>query len=78
MTKALPFNPVILTISYSNEILKIVFKKKIGLEERTYTGVPKEIGCKFFYKESAKDAIKFFSDNIKRKFVVTKVKKICH
>lgn len=76
MTKALPFNPVIQSIDYSNEILKIVFKKKIGLEERTYTGVPKDVGCKFFYKETASDAIKFFSENIKRKFVVIKIKKI--
>lgn len=76
MTKSLPFNPVIQEISYSNEILKIIFKKKTGLEQRTYGGVPKEIGCKFFYKETASEAIKFFSENIKRKFVVINVKKI--
>ena len=78
MTKALPFNPVIQSVSYSNNVLKIVFKKKDGLQERTYANVPSNIGCKFFYIESAKDAIKFFSENIKRKFVVIKIKKLCH
>jgi hypothetical protein len=76
MIKALPFNPVIQSIEYSNQVLKVVFKKKTGLQERYYGNVPKEVGCNFFYKETAKEAIKFFSENIKRKFVVIKIKNI--
>lgn len=74
MQRDFPYNNRLLSMDYTNEVLKIVFKKRTGgTEERVYEDVPKPVGCKLFYKESAKEVLSYFSKNIKKKFKVKQI-----
>jgi len=60
-------NPVLNRMNYANEILTLQFKK----QSRTYVNVPTEIGYGLFYSKSP---LKYFNENIKKKFKVVEVK----
>lgn len=56
-----------------DQVLKVTFVKKTGLEQRAYAAVPKEIGCKFLYQKATKDVMSYYSNNIRGKFKVQQV-----
>lgn len=60
-------NSVLNSMNYANEILTLQFKK----QSRTYANVPIEIGYGLFYSKSP---LKYFNENIKKKFKVIEVK----
>jgi len=64
------------TYSTANNILKVVFIKPSGLEERTYNQVPKEIGCRLIYASgrTASEVMKLYSTTIKGKYQVLEIK----
>lgn len=64
------------TYSAANQILKVVFIKPTGLEQRTYNEVPKEVGCKLIYAQgrTAKEVMQLYSNTIKNKYQVLEVK----
>lgn len=70
MTRDYPFNPLFAGITIKNNELTLLFKKKNGIQRRTYFDVPKEIGSKMFYLNTPKEIVSFFSNNIKNKFKV--------
>lgn len=64
------------TYSTANQILKVVFIKPTGLEQRTYNQVPKEVGCKLIYAQgrTAAEVMQLYSNTIKNKYQVLEVK----
>lgn len=76
MTKDFPYNKVLVSIDYDavTSIMKLVYRKKIGVEERVYEDVPKEVACPMFYKDSAKELLSYYAKKVKKKFKIKQIK----
>ena len=68
----LPYNPVIIYMKYSNEVITIGFKKPSY--ERMYN-TDKALAYRLFYSKSAKDCLKIYNE-IKKLCPVINVKTI--
>lgn len=68
-----PHGSKIKRVNYSagTQVLKVVFNKLKGLEQREYSEVPKEVGSKFAYLYAAGDVLSYFALNIRGKYTVT-------
>lgn len=73
ISKQFTNNPTLHAMVYEGERLTITFKRSIGLQDRTYIGVPSNIAYALYYKQKAKDAISYFAKNIRKKFKVVSV-----
>jgi hypothetical protein len=60
-------------MEYSGGILKLMFRKTTGVQVRTYEDVPSETAHKLYYKNTAKDVLRFFAKEIKKKFKIKSV-----
>jgi hypothetical protein len=73
-----PINPVLESLSYANDNLTLVFKKKIEgkvlLQSRQYENVPKEVVYPWIYKKSASEVLSYYAKNIRKKFKLISIK----
>ena len=70
MTRDFPFNPLFAGITFKNNELTLLLKKKTGIQVRKYIGVPAEIGSKMFYLNQPKEIMSYYSTKIKNQFKV--------
>ena len=63
----LPYNPVISSMRYHNEVIYIEFKKPKGKNEVRAYVCPQSIAYGLFYTKTGKDTMLYFNNNIKRK-----------
>ncbi len=68
----LPYNPIIDSMNYHNEVVTIVFKKQNY--QRSYKA-NKELAYKLFYSKTAADCLKIYNE-IKKLCTVINVKTI--
>lgn len=77
MTKAFPYNPTLISMSYAGEVLELVFRKpkrKTGIQTRRYGPVPQDVIYKWYYKESVSDILSYYAKHIRKKFDLLEVK----
>lgn len=74
LTTTFPINPVLAGMTYQEDKLTLVFKKKQGTQQRTYAEVPKEVAYKLVYAKSASELLSVFATKIKKQFKVVEVK----
>jgi aromatic ring-opening dioxygenase LigB subunit len=74
ITCKLPYNPVLIAMSYNNEVLTLEFKKNGNkVQYRSYK-CSKELAYQMFYAKTAEQVLTVFNENIKGKLEVLTVK----
>ncbi len=76
MEHSFPYNPTLISMSYSNDILSITFRKpKLpkGMQVRSYYDVPKEIAYQWVYKQSVSDILSYYAKNIRKKYKLIQI-----
>lgn len=72
-TRVFPYGSVILSMEYVAGLLTISFKKKNGMQKRSYENVPTDVAYKLYYENDPKQIMSFYSNNIKQKYIVKEV-----
>ena len=77
-----PYGSVILSMTFTEinsttELkegnLTIVFKKKVGVQSRVYSEVPRTHAYKMYYEQKPKEIMSYYSNNIKGQYKVLTV-----
>jgi hypothetical protein len=70
MTRQFPYNPLLVSMSYTDSTneLRLVYRR--NQKEVRYSNVPSDVAYKLFYKQEVPEIMSFYSKNIRKKFSV--------